>query len=146
MPPAGTALGLDALDDPHANAAVPHGLVAAAAASGGRTPRVEVLPWRSERSVVSTGMIHSSARDMAQWMMLHLSGGEYRGRRLISRVRIALGTSMYLALRAAQLRRTAILPFCALGTSLREGVRRSEDTARRRSERPAEHVDHPAFG
>lgn len=84
VPPAGTALGLAALKNPHANAAVPHGLLEKATMGSGTRARVKVLPWRSERSVVSTGMIHSSARDMAQWMMLHLAGGEYRGRRLIS--------------------------------------------------------------
>jgi len=75
-PPAGAALGHAALRSPATNAASPHGLVE----RGG----VQVLPWRSERTVAPTGLIHSSANDMAQWMMLHLGQGEYRGHRLIS--------------------------------------------------------------
>lgn len=75
-PPAGAALGHAALRNPAANVASPHGLLERGA--------VEVLPWRSERTVAATGLIHSSVSDMAQWMMLHLGQGEYRGRRLIS--------------------------------------------------------------
>lgn len=79
-PPAGAALGYAALRNPSANVASPHGLA--------ERGEVRVVPWRSERSVAPTGLIHSSARDMAQWMMLHLGQGEYHGRRLISQAQL----------------------------------------------------------
>jgi CubicO group peptidase (beta-lactamase class C family) len=82
--PAGTPLGRDALRNRNANTAVPHGLIDGADTQANTAARVKILPWRAERSVASTGLIHSSARDMAQWMLLHLGQGEYKGRRLIS--------------------------------------------------------------
>jgi CubicO group peptidase (beta-lactamase class C family) len=83
-PPAGAPLGRAALRKHDANMAVPHGLLGGADVKGKIATRTQILPWRSERSVASTGLIHSSARDMAQWMLLHLGQGEYKGQRLIS--------------------------------------------------------------
>ncbi|MGH8030832.1 MAG: serine hydrolase [Luteimonas sp.] len=84
-PPPGTPLGRDALGNRNDNRAVPH---AALAEMGATERQVRVVPWRSERVVVSAGLINSTARDMAQWMRLHLNGGEYQGRRLISAERM----------------------------------------------------------
>lgn len=55
--PAGAPLGRDALHDPSANTAVPHGLVAGANPKGAVATRAAVVPWRSERTVASTGQI-----------------------------------------------------------------------------------------
>ncbi|HEY5760237.1 MAG TPA: serine hydrolase [Steroidobacter sp.] len=82
--PAGAPLGRDAMRDRDANRAVPHGLVEGTRAKADVKSHVQVLPWRSERSVAPTGLIHSSAHDMAQWMLLHLGQGEYRSQRLLS--------------------------------------------------------------
>lgn len=82
--PAGAPLGRDALRDPDANMAVPHGLVAGANPKGAIATRAAVVPWRSERTVAPTGLIFSSAHDMAQYLLLHLGRGEYRSQRLLS--------------------------------------------------------------
>lgn len=82
--PAGAPLGRDALRDPKANMAVPHGLVAGANPRGAVATRASVVPWRSERTVASTGLIYSSVHDMAQYMLMHLGRGEYRSQRLLS--------------------------------------------------------------
>lgn len=82
--PAGAPLGRDALRDPNANMAVPHGLVAGANPKGAVATRAAVVPWRSERTVASTGLIYSSVHDMAQYMLMHLGRGEYRSQRLLS--------------------------------------------------------------
>jgi CubicO group peptidase (beta-lactamase class C family) len=82
--PAGAPLGRDAMRDPDANRAVPHGLLEGTNPKADVKSRVQVLPWRSERTVAPTGLIHSSAHDMAQWMLLHLGQGEYRSQRLLS--------------------------------------------------------------
>ncbi len=86
--PPGTPVGIDAIKNPRSNVAVPHGLVEARGSNGNTSLELEVLPWREDRSVVSTGMIHSSVRDMAQYMLLHLSNGEFQGKRLISAAQI----------------------------------------------------------
>lgn len=82
--PAGAPLGRDALRNRNANMAVPHGLVEGADPKAATTSRAAVLPWRSERTVAPTGLIHSSAHDMAQWMLLHLGQGQYKSQRLLS--------------------------------------------------------------
>jgi len=82
--PQGAPYGRAALNDPSANMASPHALVGQPDSDQSAAGRVQVLPWRSERSVVSAGMIHSSVRDMAQYMRLHLAQGEFLGRRLVS--------------------------------------------------------------
>jgi CubicO group peptidase (beta-lactamase class C family) len=83
-PPAGTPLGREALRNRGANMAVPHGLTESANPKADAKSRVTTLPWRSERTVAPTGLIHSSAYDMAQWMLLHLGHGEYHSQRLVS--------------------------------------------------------------
>ncbi|MDT9600210.1 serine hydrolase domain-containing protein [Sphingosinicella rhizophila] len=82
--PAGRPVGIDALKDPSANVSVPHGLVPAGASEAGAEYKLQVLPWRSDRSVFPAGMLHSSARDMAQYVRLHLANGLYQGKRLVS--------------------------------------------------------------
>ena len=82
--PAGAPLGREALRNREANMAVPHGLVEAGNPRADVKSRVSILPWRSERSVAPTGLIHSSAHDMAQWLLLHLGQGEYHSQRLLS--------------------------------------------------------------
>lgn len=82
--PAGRPKGVDALRDRTMNVAVPHGLVYPAGSQEEADLKLAVLPWRSDRSVFPAGMLHSSARDMAQYVMLHLADGVYNGKRLMS--------------------------------------------------------------
>jgi CubicO group peptidase (beta-lactamase class C family) len=84
VPKKGTPIGVDALRNPQANFAVPHQVVETSSGGGQQSWQPRVLPWRSERSVVSTGMIYSSVSDMAHYVMLHLADGEFRGQSLVS--------------------------------------------------------------
>lgn len=87
-PPTGAPRGRDALRDRKANIASPHGLIAGANPKGAVRTRAAVVPWRSERSVASTGLIYSSVHDMAQYMLLHLGRGEFRSQHLLSEAQI----------------------------------------------------------
>ena len=93
VPPAGAKakIGHAALENPNTNAAVPHGLRDSTQPGGTQADtaldmaaRVEVLPWNSALPVAPAGLIHSSATDMAHWMMFHLAEGEYGGHELLS--------------------------------------------------------------
>lgn len=42
-------------------------------------------PMRNLHGIAPAGAINSNVRDMAQWLRLQLAGGEYKGKRLISR-------------------------------------------------------------
>jgi CubicO group peptidase (beta-lactamase class C family) len=46
--------------------------------------RVQAVPRRDYDNIGGAGAVFSSAWDMAQWMRLHLGGGVYEGRRLLS--------------------------------------------------------------
>lgn len=46
--------------------------------------RVLAVPRRDYDNIGGAGAVFSSARDMAQWLRLHLAGGSYRGQRLLS--------------------------------------------------------------
>ena len=46
--------------------------------------RVEAVPRRNYDNIGGAGAAFSSVRDMAQWIRLHLNGGTYEGRRLLS--------------------------------------------------------------
>ena len=46
--------------------------------------QVKAFDWVNFDNVGAAGAINSSARDLAQWVLLHANGGEYQGRRLVS--------------------------------------------------------------
>lgn len=46
--------------------------------------KVQAVPRRNYDNIGGAGAIFSSARDMAQWLRLHLGNGTYEGRRLLS--------------------------------------------------------------
>jgi CubicO group peptidase (beta-lactamase class C family) len=47
--------------------------------------RVVAVPRRNYDNIGGAGAVFSSVRDMAQWLRLHLNGGEYDGKRLLAR-------------------------------------------------------------
>ncbi len=49
-----------------------------------RTGKVREVPYRSLDAVAPAGAINSSVNDMVRWMRLHLGGGRFEGKRLIS--------------------------------------------------------------
>jgi len=57
------------------NVATPHAMVAG---------ELRTLPWRKVDNIGPAGSINSSARDMTGWLRLHLGGGRYRGRQILS--------------------------------------------------------------
>jgi CubicO group peptidase (beta-lactamase class C family) len=71
--PAGTPRTSDARDR---DVAMPHGW--------DEQGRVVVLPWRSYDNAAAAGSIVSSVSDMAKWLMLHVNGGAFGGRQVIS--------------------------------------------------------------
>lgn len=50
-----------------------------------RAAAIESYDWINYDNVGAAGAINSSARDLAQWVRLQLAGGEFNGRRLISK-------------------------------------------------------------
>ncbi|MBY0504533.1 MAG: serine hydrolase [Bryobacteraceae bacterium] len=46
--------------------------------------QVSTFDWLNFDNLGGAGAINSSARDLAQWLLLHTSGGEYGGRRIVS--------------------------------------------------------------
>jgi CubicO group peptidase (beta-lactamase class C family) len=49
-----------------------------------RDGRLRVIPWYVQKEPNAAGSIHASARDLAGWLRLHIGGGTYQGRRLVS--------------------------------------------------------------
>jgi CubicO group peptidase (beta-lactamase class C family) len=58
-----------------ANVALPHALNEQGA--------ITALPWQSYDNSAAAGAVVSSAREMANWLMLHLNGGCFEGRQLL---------------------------------------------------------------
>jgi CubicO group peptidase (beta-lactamase class C family) len=56
----------------------------AAIATKRRDGANRTVPWRDGRLLGPAGSINSTARDMAQWLRVHLSGGEIDGKRILS--------------------------------------------------------------
>jgi len=46
--------------------------------------KVRTIAWRNIDNIAPAGAINSNVVDMAQWVRLHLAGGEYKGAHLIS--------------------------------------------------------------
>ena len=77
-------IGLDALDKRETNVAAPHGLSVQGNLPPGKGRKVELWPWRNDRAGPA-GAVNSTAHDMAQWLIMQIAQGEYRGKRLLSR-------------------------------------------------------------
>lgn len=45
---------------------------------------VKTFDWINFENVGAAGCINSSARDLAQWVLLHTNGGEFNGKRIVS--------------------------------------------------------------
>ncbi len=81
--PGAAKLGLDALAVRERNVAVPHGLSVRGNRPPGEARRVEVWPWRNDHAGPA-GAVNSTARDMAQWLIMQIDQGRYKGKRVIS--------------------------------------------------------------
>jgi CubicO group peptidase (beta-lactamase class C family) len=77
-------IGLDALDKRETNVAAPHGLSVQGNLPPGKGRKVDVWPWRNDRAGPA-GAVNSTAHDLAQWLIMQIDQGEYRGKRLFSR-------------------------------------------------------------
>ncbi len=64
-------------DSRDANVAMPHAF--------NEQGSLQVLPWINYDSKAAAGAIVSSAGDMANWMILHLNDGSFRGRQLLKK-------------------------------------------------------------
>jgi CubicO group peptidase (beta-lactamase class C family) len=75
--PAGAVSRRQARDS---NVAMPHTLEDGSA---------RAIPWQSYDNMAAAGAIVSSAADMARWLLLHLNGGRFEGRQLLSAETVA---------------------------------------------------------
>lgn len=57
------------------NVATPHGKI---------DDKVQVIAWRNIDNIAPAGSINSNVVDVAQWLRLHLGGGSYENKRLLS--------------------------------------------------------------
>ncbi|NJN63972.1 MAG: serine hydrolase [Acidobacteria bacterium] len=62
-----------------ADFALPHGL---------REKKLAVIPFRDIAMVGPAGSINASARDIAQWLRMHLSGGQAEGKRVLQQATV----------------------------------------------------------
>jgi len=46
--------------------------------------KAQVIPWYVIQQPDPAGSVHASARDLANWLRLHLNGGVFQGKRLVS--------------------------------------------------------------
>jgi CubicO group peptidase (beta-lactamase class C family) len=50
----------------------------------GKDGQLAVVPWYEQQEPNAAGSVHASARALAPWLQLHLTGGTHRGDRLLS--------------------------------------------------------------
>lgn len=81
-PLAMTRSGVTSKDYAKDNVADAHEPLSATDAKSGVTSKV--VPWDSSDTFGPAGSITSTANDMAHWMQLHLNGGKYDGKQIIS--------------------------------------------------------------
>jgi CubicO group peptidase (beta-lactamase class C family) len=82
---------------------------------------VRAMPHRDYDALGPAGSVFSSARDMAQWLRLHLAGGEYQGKRLLEEGTVAEmhQAQQVMSIGAATRRRFPTQNFAAYGLAWR---------------------------